>query len=173
MGAIFFMEADMDVYLMRSGTGLPGDVDPARPLTPVARGLAQKAARVFVRLGVSVEAVACAGTLRAAQTAKIVAEALGFPEKAILADASLSGTGQVEAAMTFLGRLAPARSILCCGHAPLLEHLASTLICGGPAARIHFEPGGVALLEVPEWPTRAAVLHWLSTPAQMRLLAAP
>lgn len=156
---------------MRSGTGLPEDVDPARPLTPVARGLAQKAARVLVRMGVAVDAVVCAGTLRSAQTVNIVAEAMGFPEKAILADSCLSGTGQVEAAMAFLADRTPSVSILCCGHAPLLEHLASTLVSGGPAVRIRFEPGAVALFDVPELPTRAASLRWLLTPAQMRLLA--
>jgi len=163
----------MDLYLMRSGSGLPQDVDPARPLTPVARGLAQKAAQIFVRMGVAVEAVACAGTLRAAQTARIMAEALGFPEKAILADSSLSGTGQVEAAMAFLAGLAPATSILCCAQTPLLEHLASTLLFGGPAGRLRFESGSVALFEVPELPTRAAALRWFLAPAQLRLLSAP
>ncbi|NDY55901.1 hypothetical protein G3N56_03980 [Desulfovibrio sulfodismutans] len=163
----------MDIYLMRSGTGLPSDVDQARPLSPVARGQALMAAKVFVRLGVALEAVVCARSLRAAQTAEIMAQALGFPEKSILAEAAFSGTGQVDAAVAFLADLAPARSILCCGHAPLLEHLASTLISGGPAARIHFEPGGVGHFEVPELPTRAAVLHWLFAPAQLRLLAMP
>ena len=146
----------MDLYLMRSGSGLPQDVDPARPLTPVARGLAQKAAQIFVRMGVAVEA-----------------EALGFPEKGILADSSLSGTGQVEAAMAFLARLAPATSILCCAQTPLLEHLASTLLFGGPAGRLRFESGSVALFEVPELPTRAAALRWFLAPAQLRLLSAP
>ncbi|MDQ7830372.1 MAG: hypothetical protein RDU30_01440 [Desulfovibrionaceae bacterium] len=163
----------MDVYLMRSGAGLPSDVDQARPLSPVARGQVQTAARVFVRLGVTLDAVVCARTLRAAQTAEIMAQALSFPGKSILADASFAGRGQVDAAMDFLAGLAPARSMLCCGHAPLLEHLASTLVCGGPAARIHFEPGGIGHFEAPELPTRAAVLHWLLGPAQLRLLAAP
>jgi len=162
----------MDIYLMRSGAGLPSDVDQARPLSPVARGQAHTAATFLVRLGVTLDAVVCARSLRAAQTAEIMAQALDFPGKSILADASLSGTGQVDAAMAFLAGLAPAKTILCCGHAPLLEHLASTLVCGGPAARIHFEHGGMGHFDVPELPTRAAVLNWLLGPAQVRLLAA-
>jgi phosphohistidine phosphatase SixA len=161
----------MDLYLLRPGAGLSSDVDPARPLSPVARDQAATAARALARLGVSLEAVACAATLRAAQSAKLAAEVLGFPEKAIRSATSFCPTGQVEEAMDSLAALAPAQSILCCCHAPLAEHLASTLVFGGPAGRVRLEPGGLTMLEVPELPTRAAILRWHLPPALLRLLA--
>ncbi|NMC50167.1 MAG: hypothetical protein GYA47_12200 [Desulfovibrio sp.] len=161
----------MDLYVMRPGAGLSHDIDPARPLSPVAREQVHKAANTLSRLGTTFEAMACAPSLRASQTAKIMAGALGFPERAIASGKALSGTGQVDEAMDFLAALTPARTMLCCAHAPLVEHLASTLIFGGPAGRIRFEPGALAMIEIPELPTRVAILRWLLPPAHLRLLA--
>jgi phosphohistidine phosphatase SixA len=58
------------------------------------------------------------------------------------------------------------------GHEPFLSRLISLLATGGPDLQMDFAKGGLAKLEVDILRTgKCAVLAWLLTPRQMKLMA--
>src|ERR1700683_4675974 len=122
----------MILYLVRHGiavdrTDPKSPPEPERPLT--ARGVqkTRSAALGLRALGAKPDVLITSPFVRAAQTAEIFAEALGFaPEKIRVTDA-LKPAAAPEEIVKELSQLR-AKEVVCCGHGPhvdlLIAHLA-------------------------------------------------
>ena len=124
----------MDVYLMQHGEAVSAEVDPDRPLTPEGIAHVSAVAAHAAACGVRVDRVVHSGKTRAAQTAAILAGALGCPD--VLAAHGLKPNDDVVAAgLALIHRDAPG-SLALVGHLPFLDRLASLLVTGNPEASV-------------------------------------
>lgn len=135
----------MDVYLMQHGEAVPAEADPDRPLTPEGRTHVAAVAAHAAACGVRVDRVVHSGKARAAQTAQILAEALGCAD--VGAVPGLKPNDDVVAAgLSLVDRAAPG-SVALVGHLPFLDRLASLLVTGNPEAHVvAFRNGGLVHL---------------------------
>ncbi|MGM0386473.1 MAG: phosphohistidine phosphatase SixA [Actinomycetota bacterium] len=138
----------MDLYLMQHGVAAPKEEDPARPLTPAGLAEVEEVASRARDSGVRVDRCVHSGKLRAEQTARILAEALGATVDARAGLAPSDPVGPVadwlrtEAGTTAEGGLAVV------GHLPFLDRLASALVAGDEDAHVvRFRNAGLVRLE--------------------------
>jgi phosphohistidine phosphatase len=161
----------MEIYLMQHGPSFPKDVDPDESLTPDGESQIVTAGRGLKRMGLRFEAIVCSTKKRAWQTAKIVAEELGFqPEKIVQTDLLKPMAGPEES-VRFLKQYEGAKAILVAGHLPSLAEIASMLLTEGSKATIHFERGGIGRIDVESLPTHHGTLRWYLTPEHLSLIA--
>jgi len=131
------------LWLLRHGEAVPHDSksDPERELT--ARGERQSAAAgaALARLGVEFDAIYTSPKVRAADTAKLAAEALNVApeEEAVLAD----GFERADA-IELLDRHGADARVLVVGHDPSFTQVVYDLTGG----RIDFKKGAVVALRV-------------------------
>ncbi len=128
-----------EVLLVRHGKAVaaaPGG-DAARPLTDEGRAGIEAVARGLAAFGVAPDAVWHSPYVRAAETAAIVAGALGCRE--VVADGALTPVASPERAAQAILE-ATARTLLCVSHMPLLPALCLELV----GARVDFGTGTVA-----------------------------
>src|SRR5271163_914405 len=128
----------MILYLVRHGIAIdradpksPAEAD--RPLTAEGVRKTRSAALGLRALEAKPDVLITSPYVRAAQTAEIFAEAVGFPLDKIRVNDSLKPAGNPEEIVKELLRLKPKEAI-CCGHAP---HVDATIayLCG---ARVPF-----------------------------------
>ena len=163
----------MILYIVRHGIAIDR-ADPKappeaeRPLT--ARGVqkTRSAALGLRALKLKPDALLTSPYVRAAQTAEIVAEALGFaPEKIRVSEALKPGADPAEIVKE-LSQL-KVKEVMCFGHAPhvdrLIEHLA-----GARGGFTELKKAGVACVEHASGQSRWH-LRWLVTPKILRELA--
>lgn len=168
----------MELYLMRHAIahdlGADGSrSDAERTLTDAGRANTRAAARAMARLELDFDVIWTSPLPRARQTADIVAEALKKTHVTLEAPELALGAGpeRIAGALTRLGR---GTSALVVGHEPDLSRLAAYLVWGGlDADRIAFKKGALCRVDCPfGLRPGKAVLRWLLTPKQLRLLAA-
>ncbi len=124
----------------------------------IARGLAA--------LGVDVDLVLTSPFVRAADTAAILARGLDTRPDVVTCPA-LAPTGTPARIVEALAAETRAQRIALVGHEPALGELAAWLI--GARTPPRFKKGGVARIDVAEWPpARQGTLMWLATPAMLR-----
>jgi len=164
----------MMLYLMRHGVAInrqdpncPPDAE--RPLTK--KGMAKtRAVAVGLReLGILPEAMLTSPLLRAAQTAEITAEVLGFsPARIRRTDALIFGKKPAE----LFGELAKmrAKEVMCFGHAPHLDEVIAFAL-GSDSPFTALKKAGVACLELETVSPPHGLLVWIHTPKSLRLLA--
>lgn len=133
--------------------------DAARPLTDKGRAQSERLGRFLAGMGFEPDAIVTSPKVRAAQTADIVAAALGV---AVSVDDRLGGPldlATLEALLDAVG--APERPVLV-GHDPDLSELVAVL-CG--AAGVPMRKGAFARIEV-DRPLQAGAgtLRWLVPP---------
>lgn len=166
----------MDLFLMRHGIALPESPeailsDRDRPLSPKGIKRTRKAANGLLPLKISFDRILTSPLLRAHQTAQIVAEVLGMEDRVEEAS-ELSIEGSVQNLISRLGSLRQYKKLLLVGHQPLLGETASFLLSGSKELQVRLRKGGLCRLEVEDLRSDApAVLHWVLTPKQLRLLA--
>jgi len=119
---------------------------------------------------VSPDAILSSPYVRAKQTAEIAALALGFdPGRIGVTDALLPGASPreiVEALAAGAGG-----SVLCCGHAPHVDHLVAFAV-GAEEPFTLMKKAGAAALEIdPAYPGRGHLL-WLASSRMLRMLGA-
>jgi len=160
----------MFLYLVRHGVAVDRDdpsatPDPERPLTPKGVQKTRAAALGVKKMGIKPDLLISSPYLRAAQTAEIFAEALGFaPEKIHVSDALKSSASPAEIVKE-LSRL-KAREVMCFGHAPQLDLLIAHLV-GVRTAFTELKKAGVACLEASA-PHGNWTLCWLAVPRLLR-----
>jgi phosphohistidine phosphatase len=142
--------------------------DPERPLTAKGVQKTRAAALGLKELGVKPDILLTSPYVRAAQTAEIFAEALGFPTAKVRVTESLKPAGNPADFIRELSHL-KSREVMCFGHAPHLDQLISQLV-GARGVLTELKKAGVASLE------RAGThsswrLLWLLTPKALRQLA--
>jgi phosphohistidine phosphatase len=148
-------------------TGRP---DSDRPLTDTGRRRMRKNARGLQRFSPHPDLIGTSPWLRAADTARVVAETLGV-ERMETVDAMLPDRPPSELA-DWLNDKGDLGAIAVVGHEPHLGELVTWLIGGKQGLNVEFKKGGACLLRIDgEVAAGSAMLLWHLTPAQLRALA--
>ena len=163
----------MILYLVRHGIAVdPNDpkspAEPERPLTAKGVQKTRAAALGLNVLGIKPDVMITSPFVRAAQTAEIFAETLGFaPAKIRVHDALKPAGNPAEIVKEVVGLRA--KEVMCFGHAPQLDLMTAHLL-GARGAVTELKKAGVACFE--HTATRGKWnLRWLVTPKMLRQLA--
>lgn len=163
----------MILYIVRHGIAVDRN-DPKsppeaeRPLTAAGVQKTRAAALGLRALDVKPDAVISSPYVRAAQTAEIFAEALGFsPEKIRVSDTLKPAASPAET-LKEIARL-KAREAMCFGHAPHLDLMIAQL-AGARGVFTELKKSGVACFEHATGHARWE-LRWILTPKMLRKLA--
>lgn len=147
-----------------------GRPDSDRPLTDTGRRRMRKNARGLQRISPHPDLIATSPWLRAADTARVVAETLGVERMETL-DAMLPDRHPRELAAWLNDRL-ELSTIAVVGHEPHLGEVVTWLLGGGDGSNVEFKKGGACLLRIDDQADAgSALLLWHLTPAQLRGLA--
>ena len=163
----------MDLYLMRHGIAVPRSTeepDRDRPLTPKGIRRMRKAAKGLRALKISVDRILTSPLLRARQTAEIVAGVLQLEDRVEVLD-ELAAESSVKTLLGSLTAYQEMSALLLVGHEPLLGDTASHLLSGSKGVDVELKKGGLCCLEVASPPGGKAILQYLLTPKQLRLMA--
>ena len=147
-------------------TGRP---DSDRPLTDTGRRRMRKNARGLQRVSPHPDLIGTSPWLRAADTARVVAETLGV-ERMETIDVMLPDRHPSELA-AWLNERSDVATVAVFGHEPHLGELVTWLV-GGKGSSVEFKKGGACLLRIEEQADAgSAILIWHLTPSQLRGLA--
>ncbi len=166
----------MNLYILRHGLavepGAPGYAkDADRPLTPKGERKLWQIAEAMETLELSFDLMLSSPYLRARQTADIIAEAFNARKKLEFSE-TLTPAGSPKRLIEFLLGLKPLpENVLLVGHEPYLSGLISLLVAGDARLWVTLKKGGLCKLNAESLkPGRCAVLEWLLTPGQMKLM---
>jgi phosphohistidine phosphatase len=163
----------MILYLVRHGIAVdPTDTksapDQERYLTAEGVKKTRTAALGLRGLGAKPDILITSPYVRAAQTAEIFAEALGFSLEKIRASEALKPSGNPADLVKEILRLR-AKEVMCFGHAPQLDQMIS-LLAGARGVFTSLRKAGVACFEHAASHGRWE-LCWILTPKVLRQLA--
>ncbi len=159
----------MRVFLMRHGEAQAAEEverDEDRALTDKGEMRLHKACRGLRRLEIFPERLFSSPVTRALQTARIIADELGF-------------TGEVEAVEELAPESPPEdmievlktlkhEQIMLIGHQPFLGQMAALLIGAGGNGRIGIKKGGMVRVDIDDWREEPpGELRWLFTVKQL------
>jgi phosphohistidine phosphatase len=164
----------MILYIVRHGIAVSRDDPhaPPEPERPLTRKGIEKTREVMIglrELGPKPDAMITSPYLRAAQTAEIACEVLGFPrEKVRHSDHLKPGANPAE----FAKELAHVRAkeAMCFGHAPHLDQLIAHL-AGARGVFTELKKAGVACFELQSLSEPKGKLLWILPPKVLRGLA--
>ncbi len=163
----------MILYVVRHGiavdrTDPKSPPEPERPLTAEGVQKTRSAALGLKELDVKPDVLITSPYLRAAQTAEIFAEALGFPTSKIRVSNALKPAANPADIVKEISHL-KAKELMCVGHAPHLDQLIAQLV-GARGVFTELKKAGAASLE--HTGTQGAWrLQWVLTPKVLRQLA--
>ncbi|HQJ53246.1 MAG TPA: phosphohistidine phosphatase SixA [Planctomycetota bacterium] len=159
----------MRVFLLRHGEAQPDEDVPRdedRALTEKGETRLHKACRGLRRLEVFPERIFTSPVTRALQTARIIAEELGFVED-IEAVEELAPDAEPEDMAEVLKSLRHDQVMLV-GHQPHLGQLAALLITGETRGRVGIKKGGLVRIDVDDWrEDPPGQIRWLLTVKQL------
>jgi phosphohistidine phosphatase len=163
----------MILYIVRHGIAVdPRDPksppEAERPLTATGVQKTRSAALGLRALGAKPEVFLSSPYVRAAQTAEIFAEALGFSPEKIRVSEALKPAGNPSEILKEISHLR-AKEVACFGHAPHLDLLISHL-AGARGVFTELKKAGVACFEQASARGRWE-LRWMLTPKALRELA--
>lgn len=134
----------MKLYLVQHGEALAAAVDPDRPLSPAGRAAVGALAGFLASRGLRVGPVMHSGKLRAAQTAEILAEALGGADRIVARD-GLAPKDPVEPVAQEAATWH--EDVMLVGHLPFMARLVALLVTGGAENDVAaFQPGSLVCL---------------------------
>ncbi len=133
----------MYVILVRHGTAVSEQIDPARPLSVEGIAEAERIGDLLSRTGIVPAAIWSSGKKRAIQTAEIVSNALCF-RGTLEIRKGLSPNGDPAAAAEEIE--AWGRDLLVAAHVPILPRLASLLVWGEDSGETFDFPRGAAAI---------------------------
>ena len=150
----------MKLFLIQHAKALSKEVDPDRPLSAEGRAELRKTSQFLSRLNLSVDYIWHSQKTRAAQTARILSDAVNVKNQIT----ALPGLGPNDDVDAIKDKISAADAdIMIIGHLPFLPKLASLLLTGRQSANIlNFKNAGVVALSCHEkshWQ-----LDWLLTP---------
>jgi phosphohistidine phosphatase len=147
----------MMVYLVRHGKAEVGERDELRRLNDRGRKSVQRVAARLRETGVHVRRVEHSGLVRAAETAEILAKAVGGKAVEVPGLRPMDDVRAMAAALA--GR--PEREVMLVGHMPFMGRLASYLLTGEEREVLHFRTAAAACLSDVEgrW-----LVEWLLPP---------
>jgi phosphohistidine phosphatase len=142
--------------------------DTRRPLTHEGAARMRQVVKGLSELGVDIDLVLTSPLVRAVETAEIVSRGLKSKPGIIKVPALAPGGAPVRVAEALASHTKP-RALAVVGHEPDLGELAGWLV--GTRTHFAFKKGGVACIEVAEWPPAGkGRLLWLATPRMLRCL---
>ena len=157
------------IAMEREDFAKSGRPDSARPLTDTGRRRMRKNARGLQRIAPLPDVIATSPWLRAADTARVVAETLGVERLETIDEMTPDHHPRDLAAWLNANGDVPVVAVV--GHEPHLGELVTWLL-GGEGSKVEFKKGGVCLLRIDGGAgAGSAVLQWHLTPAQLRALA--
>jgi len=163
----------MILYIVRHGIAVDRTdpkcpPEPQRPLTAEGVQKTRSAALGLKELGVKPDVLITSPYLRAAQTAEILAEALGFPTSKIRVSNALKPAANPADIVKEISHL-KAKELMCVGHAPHVDQLISQLV-GARGVFTELKKAAAASLE--HTGTQSSWrLQWVLTPKVLRQLA--
>ena len=160
----------MRLYIVRHGIAVDRNdpkspLEAERPLTAAGVQKTRAAALGLRALDVKPDDVITSPYVRAAQTAEIFAEALGFPPEKIRVNETLKPAANPAEILKEIARL-KAREVMCFGHAPHLDMLIAHL-AGARGVFTELKKAGVACFERASASGRWE-LRWILTPKMLR-----
>jgi phosphohistidine phosphatase len=163
----------MILYIVRHGIAVdrtdPNSPPEAeRPLTAKGVQKTRAAALGLKEVEVKPDILITSPFVRAAQTAEIFAEALGFATSKIRVSEALKPNANPAEIVREISRL-KAKEVMCFGHAPHVDHLISQL-AGARGLFTELKKAGVACLEQ-TGPHGSWHVQWIVTPKVLRQLA--
>jgi phosphohistidine phosphatase len=164
-----------ELYIMRHGIaverGSPGFADDTRrTLTPEGHKKTTLAVQGLFALGVDLDWIVSSPLVRAVETAKIAAEALGRSVPLDMCDELRPG-GSAEALVAFLARHANRPRVLVVGHEPDLSEMAARLVGAGRRAHFSLKKAGCCMITFDDFPPKSpGKLIWWLTPRVLRKL---
>ena len=160
----------MIVYFLRHANAGQKRINPVqdekRPLDKEGIEQCRYVGRMLNALDVHVDLILSSPLKRAAQTASLIANELGYEEKIILTPA-LRPDANYAKFTVLLEDHAQHEAIMVAGHNPNLSEFLGRLIGGGSRAGMDLKKGAVARVEVDR---RRGILHWMLTPKVVRTL---
>ncbi len=149
---------------MQHGAAKTKEEDPERPLTDEGRATVGRVAARAAVAGVKADRIYHSGILRARQTAEILADRLGMPDR-VEARPGLEPLDPVDPVARWLEDLAGHfGAVALVGHLPFLDRLASLLVAGNEDAQVvAFRMGGLVKL-VPKGNRPGYSVAWILAP---------
>jgi phosphohistidine phosphatase len=155
------------IAVQRGTAGYPND---DRPLTDDGKDKMEKAAKGIAEIVDDVDAILTSPLIRAHDTARIAARALGAEQKIEVCKELLPG-GSLKGLLAFLSKFKALNSIMLVGHEPDLGYVASALL-GSEKPVVEFKKGALCAVEVSTLPPRSSgKLIWHLQPKHLRSLA--
>lgn len=162
----------MTLYLLRHGIAEdpdPGGTDRDRRLTPRGRLRMRRAARGLRVLVRRLDALYTSPYPRAAETAALVAAAMGHGLAVRELDALVPGTSPMDVVRAL--RALRGDRVMLVGHEPTLSKTAALLLTGSvDGLQIDLKKGGCIAVTLRAATPRSAVLEWTATPRALRRL---
>jgi len=169
-----FEDEDYELCIMRHGIAeerRAGLADAKRALTPEGKEGMQKIAEGLAKTGFAPAWVVSSPYVRAAETARVVADSFGPKIPFDFCDALEPG-GSPDSLLNFLASRPQHTHVLVVGHEPDLSLLAARLIGAGRQSNVGFKKGGCCLISFSDFPSRSpGRLLWWLTPKLLRKLA--
>lgn len=152
----------MELYLVQHGEAMSEAENPERPLTVRGRETVQRVSAVAARLRLRPAEVRHSGKRRAAETAEILAAALGASDRVV----AMSGMAPNDDVRPVAAALDTApQPLILVGHLPFLSRLASLLLVGDPERTlVRFRMGAMVCLTREAVPTGGWLVAWMLTP---------
>jgi phosphohistidine phosphatase len=155
------------LYFLRHGLAADrgewtGD-DFERPLTARGKALMVREAETIAQLDLQLDLILTSPLVRALQTARIVAEALGMQEH-LLADERLAPGFDTPALAEMLKERSDLSALMLVGHEPDFSETIGALIGGG---RVVCKKGSLARVDLPDDGSLAGELVWLIPPGAL------
>ena len=166
----------MNLFLLRHGLAVERDEfdfarDEFRPLTPKGKKQLSHVAAAMRALELDFELVLSSPLVRARQTAEIIAAELKLQKRLVFADELKPGGDAKKLVNKIAGLKKVPGNVLLVGHEPDFSELISLFVTGDTGAGFSLKKGGLARLEVEKLrASKCAILAWLLTPAQMKLM---
>jgi phosphohistidine phosphatase len=167
----------VNIYILRHGIAVERGAkgckhDAERPLTAEGRQKLLHVATALQTLGISFDVILSSPYLRARQTAELIAGKLDCARKIKFTE-HLEPVGNFRSLLQAIGQLEPMpASLLLVGHEPALSLGASLLVSGSTKTRFELKKAGLIALDAGSLVAGGAVLQFMLTPRQMRLIAA-
>ncbi len=161
----------MEIYLVRHGAAHIKEDDPERHLNKEGLDQCHLSGRALRILDIKFDLVISSPKVRAHQTAEIIAEEAGYPKDEIKVTETLEPTASPKDTVSYLNNFTEKNKIMLAGHLPLLENLASELLCNDSQISFYFEAGAVCQIDVDQPFSHTGIFRWFLTPQQLRLIA--
>ena len=167
----------MELYFLRHAMAAePGSIavshDSERPLTLEGVEKMEASVEGMRRMGVSLDHLISSPYLRASETARIVADGLGFSGQVRFTDV-LTPQATFKDFFKLLREFKPDNKVLFVGHLPSIGEFVSNLISGKNRVAMDYKKGGLCRVDMPEMIEHGVLgeLKWFLTPKQLRFFS--